>query len=188
MDETTESGQWGIVELMGHKVVAGFMQKSEMLGKPLLRVDVPASGDYPAFTQLYGEAAIYCVTFVSEEVARRAAASYRVNPVSVYVPDLITWDKHQEQIDSLQKEMCRLRGLPAPKGAEDREQEGEEKEDGWLCQCGNYQENGLHCSSCGNQPPWGCDCSQCDEDESEEEDPPGIEFDFREDNWPAPRP
>ena len=37
-----EIKSWAIVELMGHKVVAGLIQKSEMLGKPLLRVDVPA--------------------------------------------------------------------------------------------------------------------------------------------------
>ena len=46
------------------------VSKSEMLGKPLLRVDVPATSAYGEFTQFYGEAAIYCVTFVSEQVAR----------------------------------------------------------------------------------------------------------------------
>jgi hypothetical protein len=63
-----ENGQWGIVELMGHKVVAGLVSKSEMIGDAMLRVDVPATSAYPAFTQLYGTAAIYAVTFVSEDV------------------------------------------------------------------------------------------------------------------------
>jgi len=66
-------GQYAIVELMGHKVVAGLVSKSEMLGKPMLRVDVPATSAYPEFTQFYGETAIYCVTFVSEEVAQLTA-------------------------------------------------------------------------------------------------------------------
>jgi hypothetical protein len=30
---TDEIQQWGIVELMGHKVVADLIQKSEMVGK-----------------------------------------------------------------------------------------------------------------------------------------------------------
>jgi hypothetical protein len=33
----------------------------------------------------------------------------------------------------------------------------------WLCNCGHYQEDGLHCSNCGAEPPWGCDCSFCDD-------------------------
>lgn len=33
----------------------------------------------------------------------------------------------------------------------------------WMCGCGNYQEDGLHCSACGNEPPWGCDCSFCND-------------------------
>ena len=36
LDDNTKT--WGIVELMGHKVVAGQVSKSEMLGKALLRV------------------------------------------------------------------------------------------------------------------------------------------------------
>lgn len=104
---------WGIVELMGHKVVAGMVSKSEMLGKPLLRVDVPPTSAYPEFTQFYGESAIYCVTFVSEEVARRTAEAQKVNPVSVYVPDLITREQLNETVKQYQEQINRLRALPS---------------------------------------------------------------------------
>jgi hypothetical protein len=40
----------------------------------------------------------------------------------------------------------------------------ERDSDSWLCQCGNWQENGLHCSVCGLEPPWGCWCDEHDED------------------------
>lgn len=33
---------------------------------------------------------------------------------------------------------------------------------GWLCQCGHWQADGLHCSKCGTRPPFGCDCGGCD--------------------------
>jgi hypothetical protein len=76
---------------MGHKTVAGRISKEEMLGKPMLRIDIPGDASNPqGFTQMYGEAAIYCVTFVSEEVARRVAGTLQVKPVSVYCPNLIT--------------------------------------------------------------------------------------------------
>ncbi len=106
------TAQWGIVELMGHKVVAGRISKDEMLGKPMLRVDVPASGAFQEFTQFYGEAAIYCVTFTSEEVARRTAEQCKVNPISVYVPDLVTREEllkakeeYQARLDALRHQL-----------------------------------------------------------------------------------
>jgi hypothetical protein len=117
LDDTTTN--WGIVELMGHKVVAGLISKSEMLGKPMLRVDVPATSAYQEFTQFYGETAIYCVTFVSEQVARLTAEQTKVNPVSVYVPELITKERVDEIIQQYEKRIERLRALPNPESEED---------------------------------------------------------------------
>lgn len=31
----------------------------------------------------------------------------------------------------------------------------------WLCECGNFIENGLHCPRCLCEPPWGCPCEGC---------------------------
>jgi hypothetical protein len=114
LDENNE--QWGIVELMGRKVVAGRLSKSEMLGVSLMRVDVPATKGYPAYTAFYSDKALYGVTFVSEEVAKRTAEEVSVNPVSVYVPDLITRDAYDEiktRWEQAQEEIYRLKRLPA---------------------------------------------------------------------------
>lgn len=121
---------WAIVELMGHKVVSGLVSKSEMLGKPLLRVDVPATSTYPEFTQFYGEAAIYCVTFVSEEVAKRTAEANKTNPVSVYVPDLITMEQLQNVHNEYQERIRRLqRQLPETVRVDDDDLPDDEEED-----------------------------------------------------------
>lgn len=32
----------------------------------------------------------------------------------------------------------------------------------WLCRCGHYIEDGIHCPKCGSEPPWGCPCDLCD--------------------------
>jgi hypothetical protein len=126
VDDTTKT--WGIVELMGHKVVAGLVSKSEMLGEALLRVDVPATSSYPEFTQFYGTSAIYCVTFVSEEVARRTAEANKVNPVSVYVPDLVTREQLEKTVQQYKDRIDQLRGLPSGRHQEDDDANRDEEE------------------------------------------------------------
>jgi hypothetical protein len=123
LDDNTTN--WGIVELMGHKVVAGQISKSEMLGKPMLRIDVPATTAYPEFTQFYGDGSIYCVTFVSEQVARLTAEQTKVNPVSVYVPDLITPERFQETVKQYESRLARARSLPSGQSATEEEPEGD---------------------------------------------------------------
>lgn len=121
--ETQDESAWAIVELMGHQVVAGLVSKSTMFGPPLMRVDVPETSAFPAFTQMFGaDGPIYRITFVSEEVARLTAEQIKVNPVSVYVPDLITKEKHEQAIEKLHRQMESLRrALPAGDEGDDDE-------------------------------------------------------------------
>ena len=81
--------QWALVELFGHSRIAGLVTEQAIGGCSFLRVDVPAIDSEPAFTKCYGNGAIYGMTFVTEEVARAAAKSYRVAPVTAYeIPEL----------------------------------------------------------------------------------------------------
>lgn len=96
--------QWGILELMGRKVVAGYIGD---VGKPLVRIDVPATHTCQAFTQFYGEGSIYAITFTSEEVARKCAEDYRVNPISVYAPSLV----ERSALEEVQRNNETLRGM-----------------------------------------------------------------------------
>lgn len=63
-------------------------------GVPFVRLDVPmveAQDHRPgmdAFCKLFGQGAVYCITPVSEEIARTAAARLRVEPVPIYMPEL----------------------------------------------------------------------------------------------------
>lgn len=75
---------WAIVELFGHQKIAGKLTEQVIGGCNFIRVDVPAFEESPAFTKLYTQGAIYAVTLVAESIARAAAQSYRVAPVSVY--------------------------------------------------------------------------------------------------------
>ena len=122
MDEKQiENGQWGILELMGRKVVAGYLSRDEWQGHAMVRVDVPATSEFPAFTQVYGPQAVYCISYVSEEVAKLVAEHNRSNPISVYVPDLDAGrkamrenDRLREKYNEMRAELLRIKGLPSP--------------------------------------------------------------------------
>lgn len=81
--------QWCIVELFGHQRIAGHVTEQTVGGCAFVRVDVPAVGDIPGYTRLFGQGAIYAINPVTEEISRAAAAAYRAVPVSPYeIPEL----------------------------------------------------------------------------------------------------
>lgn len=89
---------WAIMELFGHKRLAGFVSSQEVAGGSLVRIDVPATEGGPedhapatrAYTKLVGVAAIYGITPCEEALARRAARTIeRYNdPLPVALPQL----------------------------------------------------------------------------------------------------
>jgi hypothetical protein len=104
-------GVWAIVELMGHKTLAGRLTRDEMLGQALLKLDIPAVGDYPPFTRHIHPQAIYEITYVSQEAAIMVAAELEENPVTVYVPDLGNlreMRQRAEKLDTVMYEYQRL--------------------------------------------------------------------------------
>ena len=92
-NETSFEG-WAILELMGHRRLAGYVREQELAGGAFLRIDVPATvepdgdraGDPPladdvVATQFYSASAIYCVTPTTYATARLVAAQARPQPV-----------------------------------------------------------------------------------------------------------
>lgn len=82
---------WAVVEIMGHKQLAGRVTEEPIAGVNMLRIDIPEAGDHPPQTVYHGGAAIYAIHPCSEEVARSAAATLRrrqSDPFPVYVPEL----------------------------------------------------------------------------------------------------
>lgn len=79
--EPSDSGpfaDWAIVELMGHRRLAGWLTEQDIAGRGFLRLDVPCD---PPATQLYSPAAVYCITPTSEAVARVVAKTAQPAPV-----------------------------------------------------------------------------------------------------------
>lgn len=75
---------WAIVEIMGHQRYAGRVTEETIGSCAFVRVDVPATKGGQAFTKLFGQSSIFCITPVSEEIARAAAERDQPRPVDVY--------------------------------------------------------------------------------------------------------
>lgn len=80
-DDSPTFDTWAILELMGHRRLAGHLTEQEVAGEGFLRLDVP--GEPPA-TQFYRPAAVYCITPTSEDTARKVAALARPAPVQIW--------------------------------------------------------------------------------------------------------
>jgi hypothetical protein len=86
MDQTERFDSWAIVEIFGHQTFAGRVTEQAIGGTSFVRVDVPGPDGSTAFTKLFGPAAIYSITPVSEELARRAVEACHSEPISIYIP------------------------------------------------------------------------------------------------------
>lgn len=90
--------QWAVIEIFGHQRIAGKVTEQTIGGCSFVRVDVPdlpetVVNDYgtdrkrppiSGFTKLYGNGAIYAMTFVDEAIAKATAQQLRVMPIDSY--------------------------------------------------------------------------------------------------------
>lgn len=83
-EQKTAYEGWAVVELMGHRRIAGLVSEVAQYGTAMIRIDVPADGEGQPITQFYGGQSIYCVTPVTEEAARAVARHHHPKPVSAY--------------------------------------------------------------------------------------------------------
>lgn len=81
MSDTPAFEGWAILELMGHRKLAGYVGGAEIAGAGFLRIDIPST---PPITQFYAPQAVYGLTPVAEDVARRYAVGLAPTPVSRY--------------------------------------------------------------------------------------------------------
>lgn len=72
---------WAILELFGHRRLAGLVSEQEIAGAAFLRIDVPGPDSAVTVTQFYSAPAIYSLTPTSEEIARAFAIGRQPQPV-----------------------------------------------------------------------------------------------------------
>lgn len=96
---------WFILELMGHRRLAGYLTEQTIAGAGFLRIDVPGEheGD-PVATQFYPPSSVYCMTPTTEAMARQVARSCRVRPVQQW--ELLTAPPQEAAIDDGRCALC----------------------------------------------------------------------------------
>lgn len=73
--------QWAIVELLGHRRLAGRLREVQIAGHGFLRLDIPAAGDDPARTQYVAPGSVYAIHPCDEAMAQAAAEQWRATPI-----------------------------------------------------------------------------------------------------------
>ncbi len=81
VDKSEKFETWALLELFGHQRLAGKLSEQNISGNSFIRIDVPDVGKVKGYTRLFTAGAIYCITPVSEEIARRLADNFREQPV-----------------------------------------------------------------------------------------------------------
>jgi hypothetical protein len=71
--------EWAIVELMGHRKLAGHVTEQEIAGSAFLRLDIHDSNS-DVVTQFYSPGAVYCITPTTEEIARKIGDRSKPQP------------------------------------------------------------------------------------------------------------
>lgn len=85
MSETKEPFKcYGLLELFGHKRLAGELTEETIGGCHFIRIDVPEVGTTAAYTQYFTQGAIYAMTPMAEVTARKLANYLQATPVSAY--------------------------------------------------------------------------------------------------------
>ena len=83
---TAPLDSWAVVELMGHRRVAGRISEEVRFGVPMCRVDTPDGDGFR--TALYGGPSIYGVHLVDEQTAREAAKYTSPAPFTRQLPEV----------------------------------------------------------------------------------------------------
>lgn len=82
MEDSKPFEEWAIIELFGHRKIAGKVTESTICGGGLLRVDIPDKDGKITLTQFYGPSAIYSMTPTTETTVRQVTSQFDAAPVS----------------------------------------------------------------------------------------------------------
>ena len=74
--------EWVILELMGHRKLAGKVTEQTIGASTFIRIDVPGGVNQPGVTQFYNPSAVYCITPTTSDIAERFARDNAPVPVS----------------------------------------------------------------------------------------------------------
>lgn len=74
--------EWCILELLGHRRLAGRVREVQLAGAGFLRLDIPETEGHGAQTQYVAPGSVYALHPTTEAMALAAAGGFRPQPVS----------------------------------------------------------------------------------------------------------
>ena len=77
---------WAILEIMGHRRLAGYVQEASIGGGAFLRIDIYKSAESNLTsdeytTQYYAASSVFCITPTTESTARLVSNTHNYQPV-----------------------------------------------------------------------------------------------------------
>lgn len=87
MEQNDNFEMWCVLELFGHRRMAGIVSEQTIAGASFIRIDVPETDEEDKegwFTQLYNPSAVYAISPTSEEQARKVAQRAHYRPIQEY--------------------------------------------------------------------------------------------------------
>lgn len=73
-------GEWCVIELMGHRRIAGYAYESRIAGQGFIRVDVHDAAGTVLLTQIYAPAAVYCIHPSTRDAVLQLASALKPPP------------------------------------------------------------------------------------------------------------
>lgn len=73
---------WAILEVMGHRKLAGYLSEQVIAGASFIRLDVMQPDGTPILTQYYNPASVYCITPTTQILASKLAVKNQPAPVT----------------------------------------------------------------------------------------------------------
>lgn len=61
--------EWALLELMGHRKLAGKVSEETIASQTFIRIDIYSSENKIELTQYYNASAVYCMTPTTKEIA-----------------------------------------------------------------------------------------------------------------------
>lgn len=134
MAEQTETfDEWCVLELMGHRRLAGRVREVQIAGSGFLRLDVPAADDTPGATQFIAPGSVYAIHPVDEQTARLASARFRPEPISQWEIKALTAlpspRPGDDGYDEWAEEGMAMAADPDPDYGRDLDEDDDEEED-----------------------------------------------------------
>lgn len=92
----TNFESWAILELMGHRKLAGMVQTETLGGAPFIRIDVYSSDEKIEVTQFYNPSSVYCITPTTKELSVQYTKNNYQKPIHRYELEDNTFNEEEE--------------------------------------------------------------------------------------------